>query len=69
MPKMNGTVTALGVKELYPDAFILYMSGNIDDIDLGQKGLLANVDFLGKPFSSSMLKSKVREILDSNPFR
>lgn len=65
MPKMNGTVAAHMVKAIYPEARVLYMSGNIKNIEADEEGSLGDADFLGKPFSSDILTAKVREVLDS----
>ena len=65
MPKMNGMKVAEGVKEHYPEVKVLYISGYTDNI-ITQKGILKpGINFLQKPFTTSLLLRKVREVLES----
>ncbi len=65
MPKMSGNVTAESIRRLYPKISILLMSGNIEDMANREKALDHGYFYLGKPFSSSALTKKVREVLAS----
>jgi len=65
MPKMNGMEVAEGMKEHYPEVKILYISGYTDNV-ITQKGILKpGTNFLQKPFTTSQLLRKVREVLES----
>lgn len=65
MPKMNGRELAEKVKEMHPETTILFMSGYTDDI-ISKHGVLEeNVHFLNKPFTPSILATKIREILEN----
>lgn len=65
MPNMNGSETAKRIKEIHPKTSVLYMSGNLSDIEAHQPDVAEKAHFLGKPFSSSELTHKIREILGS----
>ena len=65
MPRMNGRELAEKIKEIHPETTILYMSGYTDDI-ISKHGVLEeDVHFLNKPFTSSVLATTIREILES----
>ncbi len=65
MPQMNGKQLADRVVSLRPAIKVLYMSGYTDGILVNE--LSAGAAFLQKPFTPSVLTSKVRETLDSGP--
>jgi CheY-like chemotaxis protein len=68
MPGMNGRELAQHILEIRPNVKVLYMSGYTENV-IGRNGTLdAGVRLLQKPFTLRDLKSKVREVLDSNPF-
>lgn len=65
MPLMDGRQVAEKIVGMHPETAVLYMSGNIEHI--GDEDLIndANINFIGKPFSSTSLAEKVREVLRS----
>ncbi len=63
MPRMNGTELAPRVKELFPDAKVIYMSGYIEGDDLPR--VLDGGELLSKPFPPDTLARKVRAVLDA----
>ncbi|MEJ2750534.1 MAG: response regulator, partial [Anaerolineae bacterium] len=64
MPQMSGGELAQILIAQRPEMKVLFVSGYMDD-DVVRHGLLtAEVDFLSKPFTRSMLASKVRDVLD-----
>lgn len=65
MPRMNGREVAEKVKALHPETTVLFMSGYTDDI-ISKHGVLEeDVHFINKPFTPSILATKIREILES----
>jgi two-component system, cell cycle sensor histidine kinase and response regulator CckA len=66
MPRMNGRELAERMAKIRPEVKILYTSGYTDDIILHHGVLEEGVQFISKPFSSSNLIRKVRELLDRN---
>ena len=64
MPRMSGKELARRLREIFPKVRVLYASGYTGNV-ISQHGILeAGLDFLQKPFSSTELLAKVREILD-----
>ena len=64
MPRMSGRAFAEELSKVRPTFKILYMSGYTDNA-IGVEGVLAaGALFLGKPFTTSDLTRKVREVLD-----
>jgi len=64
MPNMNGNLLAENIKKIYPDIKVLFMSGYTESTAI-QKGILElKTSYLQKPFSSSDLIIKVRQVLD-----
>jgi PAS domain S-box-containing protein len=64
MPGMSGRELAERVKQIHPEANVLFMSGYTDDA-LGSQGTLAqDAAFVGKPFTLDGLLRKVRETLE-----
>jgi two-component system cell cycle sensor histidine kinase/response regulator CckA len=64
MPGMSGRELAEQLKVLRPHMKVLFMSGYTDDTVIQQGVLLAEAEFISKPFSPSILASRVREMLD-----
>ena len=65
MPGMNGRVLAERFAKLHPDSKVLLVSGYTDDEIVKAEIRGAAVHYLGKPFTSRMLATKVREVLDA----
>ena len=64
LPRMSGKELARQLHELSPAMKVLYVSGYTTDV-LSRHGILeAGVDFMQKPFGTTELLKKVREILD-----
>lgn len=63
MPDMNGKQLFEKVSSLCPDARVLYMSGDADNLIAGKGLPETGVYFLQKPFSGKTLAAKVREVL------
>ncbi len=65
MPEMNGRDLAKTLQSFCPQIKCLFMSGYTADI-IGHHGVLEEgVNFIQKPFSLSVLATKVREVLES----
>jgi signal transduction histidine kinase len=64
MPKMSGPELIEQVRSIRPDIKVLFMSGYTDETVMRHGILAAGVPFLQKPFSSTQLATKVREVLD-----
>jgi two-component system, cell cycle sensor histidine kinase and response regulator CckA len=65
MPRMGGKVMAEWLKTKYSELKILYVSGYADDAFAANADFDSNTAFLSKPYTTSKLASKVRELLDS----
>ena len=64
MPRMSGRQLAQELTERWPDIKVVYMSGYAGQA-VGARGPIEpGSDFLAKPFSREVLKSKIREALD-----
>ena len=64
MPRMSGKELAHRLREICPKLQVLYVSGYTADV-MSNHGILdTGVDYLGKPFRSQDLLTKVREMLD-----
>jgi len=64
MPQMNGRDLSRRLLSVNPRMKCLFISGYTADV-IGDKGLLdEGVHFLSKPFTTSQLASKIREVLD-----
>jgi PAS domain S-box-containing protein len=64
MPEMNGRELADQMLSLYPGMRYLFMSGYSGDA-IAQQGVLDDLHFIQKPFSTPNLAAKVRKVLDS----
>ena len=64
MPVMSGRVLALKLAESHAETRVLFVSGYTDDAIVRHQVLEAGTAFLQKPYSSSKLTHKVREVLD-----
>jgi CheY-like chemotaxis protein len=64
MPTISGKETAERLQPLYPQMKVIYMSGYTDDAIVHLGVLEPGLNFIEKPFSSDVLASKMREVLD-----
>jgi PAS domain S-box-containing protein len=64
MPQMNGRALYQTLKKIRPPLRVLYMSGYDDEVIARHGVLEEHTNFVAKPFTTSMLASKVREALD-----
>ncbi|MEO7931744.1 MAG: response regulator [Chthoniobacterales bacterium] len=64
MPRMGGKVMAEWLQATYPDIKILFTSGYTDDAIAKHGVLETGVHFLPKPYTTSILIQRVREMLD-----
>jgi CheY-like chemotaxis protein len=64
MPGMNGPELAASVRELRPEAKVLFISGYSERAFTSHGALAAEAGFLQKPFMPEALARKVREVLD-----
>ena len=67
MPGLSGRETAEAVRDLAPAAKVLYMSGYTDDLVIRGGTSEPGSTFIQKPFGSSDLARRVREVLDPLP--
>ncbi len=66
MPEMNGRALSRKLLSLHPKLKCLFMSGYTANIIANQGVLEQGFHFIQKPFSSTDLATKIREILDKN---
>jgi two-component system, cell cycle sensor histidine kinase and response regulator CckA len=64
MPEMNGKELAEIVKELIPEASVIYASGYTDEHIIHRYELAEGIHFIQKPYSSRDLAGKIRAVLD-----
>jgi CheY-like chemotaxis protein len=64
MPRMSGLELAAQLLEEHRELPVLYMSGYSEQIASGQSRAVASHALLQKPFTSTELVNKVREVLD-----
>ena len=64
MPQMGGKVMADWLKTSNPNLKILFTSGYTDDAVTQQGVRQTGADFMAKPYTTSTLIRKVREMLD-----
>ena len=65
MPLMDGRQVAAQITKMRPEAAVLYMSGNIEQVAVEEQTTSESVNFIYKPFSSAGLTEKVREVLEA----
>jgi PAS domain S-box-containing protein len=65
MPGMDGTQLVERLKDLHPEAKVLYMSGYADNVVTLQGVLAQGHAFLAKPFTPNVLRRRVRQVLDN----
>jgi PAS domain S-box-containing protein len=65
LPGINGLELARQLTGLYPQLKVLYISGYTDNAVIRQGMLEPGAAFLQKPFTPTVLGSKVREVLDA----
>ncbi len=65
MPGMNGKALYQQAVHLVPQLKVLYMSGYTENVIASQGVLEEGLHFIQKPFSSSALTAKVRQVLES----
>jgi CheY-like chemotaxis protein len=64
MPGMSGRDLAERMRERWRSVKIVFMSGYVAS-EIGELGVMQrDAHFLGKPFSSEVLRQKVRDVLD-----
>jgi PAS domain S-box-containing protein len=66
LPGASGRDIAKRVCSLRPGVKVLFMSGYTDDAIIQRHGIDPSFAFLPKPFSSTTLANKVREVLDGD---
>ena len=64
MPDMTGRALASALLERHADMKVIYMSGYTTEAIVKHGVLDPSVAFVGKPFTASILATKVREVLD-----
>jgi PAS domain S-box-containing protein len=64
MPGLSGRQTVDRVRELRPDAKVLYMSGYTDDVVIRGGAFQPGTSFIQKPFDAESLARRIREMLD-----
>ncbi len=64
LPQKSGRKLAEELHAHRPQMRVLFMSGYMDDAVMRHGVLMAEMNFLSKPFSRSALASKVREVLE-----
>lgn len=67
MPDMSGRELARRVALIRPQIKVLFMSGYTDNVISAGGMLEEGISFLQKPFTPSVLKQKIREVLSHTP--
>jgi two-component system cell cycle sensor histidine kinase/response regulator CckA len=65
MPKMDGPTLCKKIRDIYPNARTIFISGYTEDTFRKNLDADANIHFLPKPFTLKDLALKVKEVLDS----
>lgn len=63
MQEMDGATLAKEVKEMIPEIKIIIMSGFSEDIARGKIADNPDIHFLGKPFNTEQIVSKVKDVM------
>jgi signal transduction histidine kinase/CheY-like chemotaxis protein len=63
MPKMNGPEVVKKIREIRSELAVLFMSGYANEVTLQHGISRAEAAFIQKPFTSTDLRNKVREVL------
>jgi CheY-like chemotaxis protein len=66
MPGLTGRETATHVRELFPDARVLYMSGYTDDASIRTGAFDRRTAFIQKPFAVEAFSQSIRDLLERN---
>jgi two-component system cell cycle sensor histidine kinase/response regulator CckA len=69
MPRMGGKALAQAFLKTRPLAKVLYMSGYADDAFVHDGVVEEGTHFIGKPFTATDVRQKVRSVLDSPSIR
>jgi CheY-like chemotaxis protein len=68
LPGMNGLEVAEQISVLHKETKVLFMSGYSHDVLSRQDVLLPGATVLQKPFTATILRQRVREVLDSDTY-
>lgn len=64
MPGLNGREAAARVRELFPAAKVLYMSGHTEDVAIRRGAFEPGTAFIQKPFTGDQLAARLRHVLE-----
>jgi two-component system, cell cycle sensor histidine kinase and response regulator CckA len=67
MPGLSGRETAARVRDLFPAAKVLYMSGYTDDVAIRGGSSEPGTAFIQKPFGADQLARSLRDVLEMKP--
>jgi YesN/AraC family two-component response regulator len=67
MPGLNVGELAASIGPRHPETRVLFMSGYTDDTVMRHGVAPDGAHFIGKPFTTTELKVKVRDVLDAKP--
>ena len=65
MPEMSGQVMAEWLQTTHPDVRILFTSGYTDCGFVKDGEVRSDINFLAKPYTTTVLLQKVREVIDA----
>ncbi|HVZ71399.1 MAG TPA: response regulator [Polyangia bacterium] len=63
MPRLNGPAAVADLRQIFPDARSLFMSGYTDHALLRDGALRDGVNYIQKPFTPESLAKKIKEVL------
>ena len=66
MPKMNGLQALKKMRGIRPDLKVILTSGYEESFHLRKEAEMVADSFLQKPYREELLRSKLRDLLDSN---